>query len=57
MPAVPPPPHRNRVRGGLPDPDPANQDKREFGWMTVHSYKANKPVSQPFKDLSSLDVE
>jgi transglutaminase-like putative cysteine protease len=41
----------------LPDPDPANKDKREFGWMTVHAYKADKPVSQPFKDLSTLTSE
>ncbi len=41
----------------LPEPDPGNENKREFGWMTVHSYKANKPVSQPFKDLSSLGAE
>jgi hypothetical protein len=41
----------------LPDPDPANKDKREFGWMTVHAYKADKPVSQPFKDLSTLKLE
>ena len=41
----------------LPDPDPANKDKREFGWMTVHAYKSNKPVSKPFKDLSSLRVD
>lgn len=41
----------------LPDPDPANSEKREFGWMTVHSYKSDKPVSQPFKDLNSLDAE
>ncbi len=39
----------------LPEPDPANRDKREFGWMTVHSYKSNKPVPKPFKDLEALD--
>ena len=41
----------------VPDPDPANKDKREFGWMTVHAYKPNKPVANPFKDLSSLKTE
>ena len=41
----------------LPDPDPANKNKREFGWMTVHAFKSDKPVSQPFKDLSTLNVE
>jgi transglutaminase-like putative cysteine protease len=41
----------------LPDPDPANKEKREFGWMTVHAFKSDKPVSQPFKDLRLLDVE
>ncbi|MBC8352281.1 MAG: transglutaminase domain-containing protein [Planctomycetes bacterium] len=41
----------------LPEPDPANKDKREFGWMTIHAYKSNKPVSKPFKDLTSLESE
>ena len=39
----------------LPEPDPANIDKREFGWMTVHQYTADKPVIKPFKDLSTLE--
>ena len=41
----------------LPDPDPANGEKREFGWMTVHKYTADKPFKQPFKDLSTLEME
>jgi transglutaminase-like putative cysteine protease len=38
----------------LPDPDPANPDKREFAWMTVHKYTADKEVPYPFKDRSGL---
>jgi transglutaminase-like putative cysteine protease len=38
----------------LPDPDPANPDKREFAWMTVHKYTADKDVPYPFKDRSGL---
>jgi len=38
----------------LPDPDPANVQKREFAWMTVGRFEADKPVSYPFKDLQSL---
>jgi transglutaminase-like putative cysteine protease len=38
----------------LPDPDPANGKKREFAWMTVHDYQADRPFKQPFKDLSTL---
>lgn len=41
----------------LPEPDPGNKEKREFGWMTVHSYNSNKPVTKPFKDFTSLDVD
>lgn len=39
----------------LPDPDPANPEKREFGWMTAHSYKADRTVPYPFADLSTLE--
>ena len=39
----------------LPEPDPANVDKREYGWMTVHQYTADQPVVKPFKDLSTLE--
>jgi transglutaminase-like putative cysteine protease len=38
----------------LPDPDPANRDKREFAWMTVHDFQADRPFKQPFKDVSTL---
>jgi transglutaminase-like putative cysteine protease len=40
----------------LPDPDPANADKREFGWMTVHKYTPDKPVPYPFKEWKSLEI-
>jgi hypothetical protein len=39
----------------LPDPDPANAKKREFAWMTVHQYKADKAFAQPFKDYATLE--
>lgn len=38
----------------LPDPDPANLNKREFSWMTSHHYTADQPIQKPFKDLSTL---
>jgi transglutaminase-like putative cysteine protease len=38
----------------LPDPDPANSKKREFGWMTVHDYKADREFALPFQDFSTL---
>jgi hypothetical protein len=38
----------------LKDPDPANKEQREFAWMTVHDFRADKSVSYPFKDLASL---
>jgi hypothetical protein len=38
----------------LPEPDPANHQKREFSWMTVHRYTADHEVSYPFKDLTTL---
>ncbi len=39
----------------LPEPDPANIKKREFAWMTVHDYKLDRPVTYPFKDITSLE--
>ena len=39
----------------LPDPDPANAEKREFGWMTAHSYKPDRAVSYPFQDWKTLE--
>jgi transglutaminase-like putative cysteine protease len=38
----------------LPDPDPANPEKHEFAWMTVHKYTADRQVKYPFKDWSGL---
>lgn len=39
----------------LPEPDPANPRQREFAWMTVHDYAADRPVTNPFKDWRSLE--
>jgi transglutaminase-like putative cysteine protease len=39
----------------LPDPDPADPEKREFSWMTIHDYRPDRPVSYPFKDIKSLE--
>jgi hypothetical protein len=41
----------------LPDPDPANIEKREFAWMTAHQYTADKPFKDPFKDFSTLETK
>jgi transglutaminase-like putative cysteine protease len=38
----------------LPDPDPANTKQRQFGWMTVHHYVADRPFARPFTDYSTL---
>ena len=38
----------------LPEPDPANLEKREYAWMTVHKYQADREFKQPFKDFSTL---
>jgi transglutaminase-like putative cysteine protease len=38
----------------LPDPDPANSNKQEFAWMTVHKFTADKDVPYPFKDRGGL---
>ena len=38
----------------LPEPDPANPQKREFSWMTMHQYQADRPFSLPFQDYQSL---
>jgi transglutaminase-like putative cysteine protease len=38
----------------LSDPDPADPKKREFTWMTLHSYTPNKPVTYPFRDYRRL---
>lgn len=39
----------------LPDPDPANIEQRTFGWMTVHDFTPDRPVTYPFKDAASLE--
>jgi len=39
----------------LPEPDPANRERREFSWMTVHRYTSDKPVTNSFQDLGSLE--
>lgn len=38
----------------LPEPDPANAQQREFAWMTVHHYQADRPFPRPFQDVSTL---
>jgi transglutaminase-like putative cysteine protease len=38
----------------LPDPDPADPEKREFGWMTIHKYTPDREVPYPFKDIHTL---
>ena len=39
----------------LPEPDPANKERREFSWMTVHKYSSDRPVTNSFKDLDRLE--
>lgn len=41
----------------LPDPDPANVEKREFAWMTAHRFRADREFSRPFEEISSLEQE
>ncbi|MBI1901757.1 MAG: transglutaminase domain-containing protein [Planctomycetia bacterium] len=41
----------------LPDPDPANAEKREFAWMTAQRFKADKEVTYPFEDARTLARE
>lgn len=38
----------------LPEPDPANREKKEFAWMTAHKYSADRQVVHPFKDRATL---
>jgi hypothetical protein len=38
----------------LPEPDPADPEKREFSWMTVHKYTPDRAVPYPFKDRGGL---
>lgn len=37
----------------LPEPDPANRQQREFGWMTVHHYMPDQPLRH-YSDLELL---
>jgi transglutaminase-like putative cysteine protease len=39
----------------LPEPDPANPKQREFAWMSVHQYTADRQVVSPFQDWRSLE--
>ena len=41
----------------LPDPDPSAHGKREFSWMTMHKYTADREVPYPFTDFSTLDED
>jgi transglutaminase-like putative cysteine protease len=41
----------------LPEPDPANSDKREFSWMTVHKFVPDHSVAYPFKEWKSLETQ
>src|SRR5204863_5207618 len=41
----------------LPEPDPANPNHREFSWMSVHHYSADRQVNYPFKDWRSLESQ
>lgn len=38
----------------LPEPDPANAQQREFGWMTVHHYEPDRTSAYPFASWKSL---
>lgn len=38
----------------LPEPDPSDVTKREFGWMTSHKVTPSRKVSYPFKDWTTL---
>ncbi len=39
----------------LPDPDPADSQKREFAWMTAYEFKSEGKVVNPFTDFDSLN--
>jgi transglutaminase-like putative cysteine protease len=40
----------------LPDPDPANPQKKELAWMTAHKFTPDHAVDYPFKGWKSLKV-
>jgi transglutaminase-like putative cysteine protease len=39
----------------LPEPDPGDKTKREFAWMTLHSFEPDHPVAYAFTDLKALE--
>lgn len=41
----------------LPDPDPADPEKREFAWMTAYEFKTEGKVGYPFADYSTLKAK
>lgn len=38
-----------------PEPDPANTKQAAFSWMTLHRYVSDRPVTNPFQTLKSLE--
>jgi transglutaminase-like putative cysteine protease len=38
----------------LPDPDPSNPNQREFAWMTVAQFKADRMVEYPYQGIAGL---
>ena len=38
----------------LPDPDPADPQKREFAWMTAYEFRTEEKVVNPFSEFSTL---
>jgi transglutaminase-like putative cysteine protease len=40
----------------LPDPDPANPEKKEFAWMTAHKFTPDRVVEYPFKSWKTLEA-
>lgn len=41
----------------LADPDPADTSAQGFTWMTVHDYKPDHAVPNPFSDFSTLTAD
>lgn len=41
----------------LAEPDPADRAQTAFSWMTVHQYQADKDVSYPFSDWTTLETQ
>lgn len=38
-----------------PEPDPGDPQQKQFSWMTVHHYVADRAVINPFQDWRSLE--